>query len=110
MLVITTLGSAYAALEGIRSLKDRKFSVKSLQDYAREECFSDGTLIIASWPDQTGIVATGRIHENGGNVLHADQHLDRQENIFFQRVEWCPLPSHDLRSESDAFSSFANMN
>ena len=35
--VITTLGSAYAALEGIRSLKDRKFSVKSLQDYAKDE-------------------------------------------------------------------------
>ena len=35
--VITTLGSAYAALEGIRSLKDRKFSVKSLQDYANSE-------------------------------------------------------------------------
>ena len=35
--VITTLGSAYAALEGIRSLKDRKFSVKSLQDYAKSE-------------------------------------------------------------------------
>ncbi|MEC8044271.1 MAG: carbamoyl-phosphate synthase large subunit [Verrucomicrobiota bacterium] len=35
--VITTLGSAYAALEGIRSLKDRKFSVKSLQDYAKAE-------------------------------------------------------------------------
>jgi len=31
------LGSAYAALEGIRSLKDRKFSVKSLQDYAKSE-------------------------------------------------------------------------
>ena len=35
--VITTLGSAYAALEGIRSLKDRKFSVNSLQDYAKAE-------------------------------------------------------------------------
>jgi len=33
--VITTLGSAFAALDGIRSLKDRNFSVKSLQDYAR---------------------------------------------------------------------------
>ena len=60
-------------------------------------------------PDQPGIVAkvAGWIHENGGNVLHADQHLDRQENIFFQRVEWSPLPSRDLRSESDAFSLFA---
>jgi carbamoyl-phosphate synthase large subunit len=35
--VITTLGSAYAALEGIRSLKQHDFSVKSLQDYARSD-------------------------------------------------------------------------
>ncbi len=60
-------------------------------------------------PDQPGIVAkvAGWIHEHGGNVLHADQHLDRQENIFFQRVEWSPEQSRDLRSESDAFSYFA---
>ena len=62
-------------------------------------------------PDQPGIVAkvAGWIHEHGGNVLHADQHLDRQENIFFQRVEWCPQPSRDLRSEADAFSSFSHL-
>ena len=60
-------------------------------------------------PDQPGIVAkvAGWIHEHGGNVLHADQHLDRQENIFFQRLEWSPQQSRDLRSESDAFSTFA---
>ena len=60
-------------------------------------------------PDQPGIVArvAGWIHQHGGNVLHADQHLDRQENIFFQRVEWNPQISRDLRSEADAFSSFA---
>ena len=59
-------------------------------------------------PDQPGIVAKVAtwIHQNGGNVLHADQHLDRQENIFFQRVEWSPFP-RSFRSESDAFSSFA---
>jgi formyltetrahydrofolate deformylase len=63
-------------------------------------------------PDQPGIVArvAGWIHEHGGNVLHADQHLDRQENIFFQRVEWTPKASRDLRSESDAFCSFATNN
>ena len=61
-------------------------------------------------PDQPGIVAkvAGWIHEHGGNVLHADQHLDRQENIFFQRVEWNPQLSRDLRSEADAFSSYAS--
>ena len=31
--VITTLGSAFAALQGIRSIQEKKFSVKSLQDY-----------------------------------------------------------------------------
>ena len=48
-------------------------------------------------PDQPdcGKVA-GWIHEHGGNVLHADQHLDRQENIFFQRVEWSPQQSRDF--------------
>jgi len=39
--------------------------------------------------DKPGIVAkvSGWIHEQGSNVLHADQHLDRQENVFFPRVE-----------------------
>ena len=31
--VITTLGSAFAAVEGIRSIREKKFSVKSLQSY-----------------------------------------------------------------------------
>ena len=33
--VITSRGSAFASLDGIRSLKDRKFSVKALQDYRK---------------------------------------------------------------------------
>jgi carbamoyl-phosphate synthase large subunit len=33
--VMTTLGSAFAALEGIRSLKEKNFGVKSLQEYSR---------------------------------------------------------------------------
>lgn len=55
--------------------------------------------------DRPGIVArvAGWIHERGSNVLHADQHLDRQENVFFQRVEWeCSLGS-DPVEEGTAF-------
>lgn len=55
--------------------------------------------------DRPGIVAkvAGWIHERGSNVLHADQHLDRQENVFFQRVEWeCSLKSDPLE-EGTAF-------
>ena len=32
--VITTMGSAVAALDGIRSLKEKDFEVRSLQSYA----------------------------------------------------------------------------
>ena len=58
--------------------------------------------------DQPGIVAKVAtwIHQRGGNVLHADQHLDRQENVFFQRVEWEPDADRNPREESDEFISF----
>jgi formyltetrahydrofolate deformylase len=61
-------------------------------------------------PDQPGLVAkvAGWIHERGGNVLHADQHLDRQENVFFQRVEWEPALSRTPKAESDLFQEMAS--
>ncbi len=47
------------------------------------------TLLI-SCPDRPGLVAavTGFIAEHQGNILHLDQHVDQQENVFFMRVEW----------------------
>ncbi len=55
-------------------------------------------------PDKPGLVAktAGWIHQRGGNVLHADQHLDRDENVFFQRIEW--QPSEDLGMEDEIIS------
>jgi formyltetrahydrofolate deformylase len=60
-------------------------------------------------PDQPGIVAkvAGWIHQRGGNVLHADQHLDRQENVFFQRVEWDPVKTCEPIEESRSFERMA---
>ena len=64
---------------------------------------------LLSGPDQPGIVAkvSGWIHERGGNVMHADQHLDRQENVFFQRVEWEPAQTEAIIEESIAFERMA---
>ncbi len=59
-------------------------------------------------PDQPGLVArvAGWIFENKGNILHADQHRDRENNVFFQRIEWTPsLP--DCSQEISAFQVFA---
>lgn len=41
-------------------------------------------------PDQPGLVhsVTGFIFNYQGNVLHLDQHVDREANVFFMRVEW----------------------
>jgi len=41
-----------------------------------------------------GLVArvAGWIFARGGNILHADQHRDREAEIFFQRVEWICAP------------------
>lgn len=47
------------------------------------------TLLI-SCPDQRGLVAriANFIDANGGNIVHADQHLDFEANRFLSRVEW----------------------
>ena len=47
------------------------------------------TLLI-SCPDRKGIVATvtNFIALHNGNVIHLEQHVDLEENVFFMRVEW----------------------
>ncbi|MDR1283732.1 MAG: formyltetrahydrofolate deformylase [Opitutaceae bacterium] len=62
-------------------------------------------------PDQPGLVArvSGWIFEKGGNILHADQHQDREAGVFFQRVEWVPTAAAtaDVEGEREAFAGFA---
>jgi len=50
---------------------------------------SSATLLVSS-PDQRGIVASLAefIYKYNGNVLHADQHRDDGEGLFFTRIEW----------------------
>ena len=68
---------------------------------------STSVIALLHGPDQPGLVAktAGWIHQRGGNVLHADQHLDREENIFFQRVEWQPSADRELDEEMNSFRS-----
>lgn len=62
-------------------------------------------------PDQPGLVAktAGWIFARGGNILHADQHRDLEEGIFFQRIEWEPTLAAGLAGEMDAFKEFAGV-
>lgn len=70
---------------------------------------SQETLVaLLSGPDRPGIVAriSGWIFERGGNIIHADQHRDQEEGIFFQRVEWSNA-AHGAEDETTAFRELA---
>jgi formyltetrahydrofolate deformylase len=47
-------------------------------------------VVLLSCPDRKGIVAaiSGFIAQHGGNILHADEHNDRDSNTFLMRVEF----------------------
>lgn len=57
-------------------------------------------------PDQPGLVArtANWIYQRQGNILHADQHRDEEEGVFFQRIEWVPAGPHE--QEAAEFSGF----
>jgi len=47
-------------------------------------------ILLIYCPDKPGIVVTitDFIHNNGGNILYLDQHVDSESGIFFMRIEW----------------------
>ena len=54
-------------------------------------------VLLLSCPDQRGVVAAVAefIASHGGNIVHAEQHTDEVERVFFQRVEF-QLDGFDL--------------
>lgn len=50
---------------------------------------TNATILIYS-PDQPGLVAavTDFINVNRGNIIELEQHVDKQEDIFFMRIKW----------------------
>ncbi len=57
-------------------------------------------VLLLSCPDRPGIVAevADFVYRHGGNVLDAQQHTDRTDDVFFQRVEFA-LDGFDLSRE-----------
>jgi formyltetrahydrofolate deformylase len=47
-------------------------------------------ILLVDCPDQKGIVAaiSDFLYAQNANILHADQHQDADEGLFFTRVEW----------------------
>lgn len=57
-------------------------------------------ILVMHCADQPGIVTnlTQFIHENNGNVINLEQHVDRENNRFFMRIEW-ELESFNIPKE-----------
>lgn len=55
-----------------------------------EKTITNTAIILMHCPDQKGIVSkvTEFLDNNNGNILDLDEHVDREEHIFFMRVEW----------------------
>ena len=51
---------------------------------------SKSAILLIHCPDQKGIVIsiTEFIFKNGGNILYLDQHVDKERQVFFMRIEW----------------------
>ncbi len=54
------------------------------------DCNDTTAVLLIHCPDQPGILATVTefINVNNGNIIYLDQHVDREEKVFFMRVEW----------------------
>lgn len=65
-------------------------------------------VLLIDCPDQKGLVArvAGLLYERSANILHADQHIDRDLGLFFMRVEW-ELDGFNLEGFRTAFAALA---
>ena len=51
---------------------------------------AESAVLLLICPDRPGLVArvASLLYELGANILHADQHQDHEQGLFFMRVEW----------------------
>jgi formyltetrahydrofolate deformylase len=61
----------------------------------------ESAVLLIDCPDRKGLVArvSGLLYEMGANILHADQHQDHGQGLFFMRVEWGTACGSPLESD-----------
>ena len=76
---------------------------------------SDTAVLLVHCPDQPGLVhaVTHFIFEHSGNILDLEQHIDREDDVFFMRVEWSlekfTVPKADISSHIAPMAKARNM-
>src|SRR6187397_2905719 len=68
----------------------------------------DTAVLLILCPDRKGLVAkvSSLLYEHGANIVHADQHQDPDQELFFMRVEWA-LDGFDVRRFRAEFERMA---
>jgi formyltetrahydrofolate deformylase len=72
---------------------------------------ANSAILLVSCPDQKGIEASiaDFIFRANGNILHADEHQDREQRLFLMRVEWdLDGFSVDMQEFASAFQPVAH--
>ncbi|HPC26443.1 MAG TPA: ACT domain-containing protein, partial [Paludibacteraceae bacterium] len=51
---------------------------------------NDTAILLIYCPDKPGILAsvTEFINRQQGNIIYLDQYVNREEKVFFMRIEW----------------------
>lgn len=75
---------------------------------------SGTAILLIDCPDRKGLVAAvaNLLYSHGANIVHADQHQDREAGLFFMRVEWA-LEGFELppfRAEFQKLAAGLSMN
>ncbi|PJF25163.1 MAG: formyltetrahydrofolate deformylase [Phototrophicales bacterium] len=76
---------------------------------------TESATLLIFCPDRRGLVAavTNFLYQNNGNVLHLDQHVDAEENVFFMRVEWdldgFGVPANEIAARFQPIAARFNM-
>ena len=57
---------------------------------AKEEKIKPTAILLLYCPDKQGIISevTKFITDNNGNIVYLDQYVDREDGMFFMRIEW----------------------
>lgn len=77
---------------------------------------NNSAVLLIDCPDRKGLVArvAGMLYRHGANILHADQHEDQEQGLFFMRVEWAltegdaSRDGFDLNAFRQEFAPLAN--
>ena len=70
----------------------------------------DSAILLIHSRDRKGLVAeiSSFLYRHGANILHADQHRDNEEGLFFMRIEWDVAEfSLDRRAFREQFTPLA---